>query len=128
MMRVICCAIVMLCGQSSAVAQSTSATTDKVKAGAQVFHRWCAECHGATSVPGTASLQRRYQGAIPAALEQRTAEQLPEALIRLTVRNGMSFMPFFRKTEVTDSDLDALVAYLNSDPVLRVQISTPSPN
>jgi hypothetical protein len=28
------------------------------------------------------------------------------------VRNGITIMPFFRKTEVSDSDLDALIAYL----------------
>ena len=35
----------------------------------------------------------------------------PQA-IRLFTRNGISIMPMFRKTEVTDSDLEAVVAYL----------------
>lgn len=33
-------------------------------------------------------------------------------LIRTFVRNGITIMPFFRKTDVSDTDLDALVAYL----------------
>ena len=33
-------------------------------------------------------------------------------LVRTFVRNGITIMPFFRKTEVSDTDLDALVAYL----------------
>ena len=28
------------------------------------------------------------------------------------MRKGVSIMPFFRKTEVSDADLDALAAYL----------------
>jgi hypothetical protein len=32
--------------------------------------------------------------------------------IRLFVRQGVATMPFSRKTEVSDADLDALVAYL----------------
>jgi mono/diheme cytochrome c family protein len=94
---------------------------DQVVAGLQVFQRWCLECHDAGPRPGTAAAQRKYQGAIPAALEQRSAAQLPDASIRLSVRNGVSFMPFFRKTEVTDRELDALVAYLRSDVALRTQ-------
>jgi mono/diheme cytochrome c family protein len=122
MMRTAYGTVLLLCGVSSAFAQSTPASVDAVKAGAQVFHRWCVECHGPGQHPGTSALQRKYQDAIPAALEQRSAAQLPEALIRLAVRNGMSYMPFFRKTEVTDRELDALVAYLTSEAALRNQV------
>ena len=52
----------------------------------------------------------KYQGTLPALLEERT-DMSPE-LIRTFVRNGITIMPFFRKTEVSDTDLDALVAYL----------------
>ena len=79
-------------------------------AGAQVFRRWCSECHGPGALPGTGALERRYQGTVPAALEERT--DLSGALIRYTVRNGRSFMPFFRKTEISDAELAALSAYL----------------
>jgi mono/diheme cytochrome c family protein len=32
------------------------------------------------------------------------------------VRNGVYVMPFFRKTEISDAELDALVAYLAQPP------------
>jgi hypothetical protein len=52
----------------------------------------------------------KYQGTLPPLLEERT-DMSPE-LIRTFVRNGITIMPFFRKTDVSDTDLDALVAYL----------------
>jgi hypothetical protein len=33
-------------------------------------------------------------------------------MIETAVRNGVNFMPRFRKTEITDADLAAIVAYL----------------
>lgn len=47
---------------------------------------------------------------VPAALEDRR-DLTPES-IRLFVRQGVAMMPFARKTEVSDADLDALIAYL----------------
>ena len=43
-------------------------------------------------------------------LEERT-DLVPE-ITRTFVRNGVSVMPFFRKTEITDAELAALAAYL----------------
>jgi mono/diheme cytochrome c family protein len=84
------------------------ATTAK---GKQVFEYWCATCHGAGQLPGTVALQTKYKGAKPALLEERT-DLLP-AVTKAFVRKGVSIMPFFRKTEITDADLDALAAYLD---------------
>jgi len=82
-----------------------------VEQGRQVFEYWCATCHGPGPIyPGTAALQAKYKGAIPPVLADRT--DLTEAAIRTVVRRGLSIMPIFRKTEVSDADLDALVAYL----------------
>ncbi|HEY8519317.1 MAG TPA: cytochrome c [Gammaproteobacteria bacterium] len=83
-----------------------------VERGAAVFNNWCSACHSrdTRNAPGTTSLQHKYQGAVPAALEDRT-DLTPEA-VRAFVRNGVATMPFFRKTEIDDADLDALVAYL----------------
>jgi mono/diheme cytochrome c family protein len=121
MIRIAYGTALLFCGVSSVFGQGAPVSVDGVRTGMQVFHRWCVECHGEGKHPGTSALQRKYQDAIPAALEQRSASQLPEALIRLAVRNGMSYMPFYRKTEVTDRELDALVAYLTSDAALRTQ-------
>jgi mono/diheme cytochrome c family protein len=83
-----------------------------VEKGHQVFHKWCAPCHapGIKEYPGTVALYAKYHGRIPAALEQRT--DLTAEVITYYVRHGVSVMPFFRKTEVSDKDLKALIAYL----------------
>jgi len=79
--------------------------------GQEVFERWCAACHApGARHPGTQALESLYKGAKPAALEQRT-DLVPE-LTRAFVRTGVSVMPPFRKTEISDTDLTALAAYL----------------
>ena len=79
--------------------------------GQAVFANWCAPCHApGARHPGTQALEALYKGAKPAALEQR-ADLTPE-LTRAFVRTGVSVMPPFRKTEISDADLDALAAYL----------------
>ena len=94
-----------------AAAPVASAQEALAQRGVEVFTYWCAPCHGAgRGNPGTVALEVRYQGSKPAALEQRT--DLTPELTKLFVRNGISIMPPFRKTEITDADLDALAAYL----------------
>ncbi|HEX4025611.1 MAG TPA: cytochrome c [Steroidobacteraceae bacterium] len=84
--------------------------------GKQVFQIWCAGCHeplpGPSYAPpaGTYVLNKRYHGTKPAALEQRT--DLTAAYVKAIVRAGRNMMPPTRKTEVSDTDLDALAAYL----------------
>jgi mono/diheme cytochrome c family protein len=79
--------------------------------GQGVFQYWCAPCHApGPRHPGTQALEALYKGAKPAALEQRT-DLVPE-LTRTFVRTGVSVMPPFRKTEISDADLAALAAYL----------------
>ena len=83
-----------------------------VERGAAVFNNWCSACHsrGPANAPGTTSLQFKYQGTIPAALEDR--QDLTADLVKFFVRNGVATMPQFRKAEVADADVDALAAYL----------------
>ena len=79
--------------------------------GNDVFENWCAPCHApGPRHPGTQALEALYKGAKPAPLEQRT-DLVPE-LTRSFVRTGVSVMPPFRKTEISDADLEALAAYL----------------
>ena len=88
--------------------------------GQAVFLARCVICHGGIpeqtvpgglpSMPGTQALQLRYQGAKPALLEART--DLTPEFITAIVRNGINSMPYFRPTEVSDADLDALGNYL----------------
>ena len=83
-----------------------------VERGAAVFNNWCSACHsrGPHNAPGTASLQNKYQGSVPAALEDRR-DRTPD-LVKFFVRNGVAMMAPLRKTEVSDADLEALAAYL----------------
>ncbi len=95
-----------------AVAGHCGAADDaRVQRGQEVFQYWCAACHGeGPGKPGTFALQAKYKDAKPALLEKR--KDLTPALTRLFVRNGVSVMAPFRKTEIGDVDLDALAAYL----------------
>ncbi|MDE3168544.1 MAG: cytochrome c [Acidobacteriota bacterium] len=75
------------------------------------YQEYCTVCHGAgAGKPGTLALQAKYKGAKPALLADRT--DLTPQLIKTYVRNGIAVMPFFRKTEISDADLDAIAAYL----------------
>ena len=99
----------------AAWSRSTGAVEDRgsaVERGAAVFNNWCSACHarGTQNAPGTVSLQFKYQGSVPAALEDR--RDLTPELVKTFVRNGVATMAPFRKTEVSDADLDALAAYL----------------
>jgi mono/diheme cytochrome c family protein len=98
----------------------------KLGQGYLVYKKWCAGCHAPPFEPapgdreklspisrlplGTNLLEQRYHGSVPAALEQRT--DLTPEIVAHFVRNGVNAMPPFRKTEITDSELDALSAYL----------------
>jgi len=99
----------------AAWSRTTAAVEDRgtsVERGAAVFNNWCSACHsrGPQNAPGTASLQVKYQGSVPAALEDR--RDLTPDVVKVFVRNGVAMMAPFRKVEVSDADLDALAAYL----------------
>jgi mono/diheme cytochrome c family protein len=82
-----------------------------VEHGHEVFAYWCAPCHApGPKHPGTQALEALYKGAKPAPLEERT--DLAPAVTQTFVRSGVSVMPPFRKTEISDADLAALAAYL----------------
>ena len=79
--------------------------------GRAVFWNYCEACHGdGPGKPGTAALAAKYNGTKPALLEQRT-DLTPET-VKTFVRNGVSIMPIFRKTELSDADLAQLADYL----------------
>ena len=112
--------IVLVFAAGTALAQEVSRssswtrTTTKSEGGPKgyvQFQNYCSMCHGeGPGQPGTMALQAKYKGAQPALLSQRT--DLTPQLIKLYVRNGISIMPIFRKTEISDADLDAIAAYL----------------
>lgn len=88
--------------------------------GKVVYDNWCMPCHGAVAppempfggdgLPGTSALRIKYRGELPPVLEDRT-DLVPE-YIRMVVRGGMFGMPITRKTEISDAELEDIVAYL----------------
>ena len=86
--------------------------------GKQVFDRWCASCHAdSVRAPGTVALAAKYGKDMPAALELR--DNLTPEVVQMFVRNGVSIMPRFRKTEISDAELAALGRYLSGSPAQR---------
>lgn len=91
-------------------ARPIAVTPDQPK-GLVLYEQSCAVCHGdGPARPGTRSLAAKYKGAIPALLAER--KDLAPDYIKTIVRHGIAVMPPFRKTELSDADLDAIVAYL----------------
>ena len=107
-------AALALCASSS-VAQPPQSDGPR---GKQVYDYWCLPCHGPglgfpgfNELPGTQQLRIKYRDtAISPLLTERT--DLVPVFVKTIVRQGVSFMPQFRKTEISDADLDALAAYL----------------
>ena len=86
-------------------------TGDDAPDGEAVYERWCSHCHNAgRGNAGTESLQVKYGGRIPAVLLERT--DLTAEAVKVFVRQGVLSMPPFRKTEITDPELNALAGYV----------------
>jgi len=99
-------------------AQAPDGRTAEVERGKQVYEYWCATCHGGGlglpgfgALPGTQQLQLKYRGTDTSPLLEERTDLVPE-FVKVIVRQGISFMPQFRKTEISDADLEALTAYL----------------
>jgi len=107
---------------SLAQAQDRSTQLDQ---GKQVYEYWCLPCHGTglglpgfAELPGTQQLRIKYRDtAISPLLAERT-DLVPE-FVKVIVRQGVSFMPQFRKTEISDAELEALAAYLARNNAAR---------
>ena len=83
----------------------------QIARGSEIYAYWCNACHGPEVIkPGTGALQAKYQGAVPAALSER--RDMAPAFVKIMVRQGISMMPFFRPTEISEPDLEALSIYL----------------
>lgn len=94
-------------------ATAASGSALSVQAGKQLYQRWCVACHGAgPGHPGTTALDALYSGAVPSVLE--TGTSLDATAIAYFVRNGRSTMPTFRKSEISDSELASIAAYLTA--------------
>jgi (+)-pinoresinol hydroxylase len=102
---------------SSALAASGAFAEDVPKqfaAGRVVYDHWCAACHAPGIMhPGTHALMVKYPGGQRATGLITEWHDLPASYVSYMVRHGMSVMPPFRKTEITDAELTALAAYLS---------------
>ena len=87
-----------------------SATSNSARSGADIFANHCSYCHAAGEEhPGTFQLAAT-RGADFAVLEQR--EDLSADYVKYIVRHGLNAMPPFKPTVITETELDALAAYL----------------
>ena len=106
-MRTFGLAAVLLLVSGWAAAQSAPLTAKQAE-GQKLFRSTCFYCHS-ERVWGTFAIERR-RGPADALLEKRT-DLVPE-FVKTVVRNGLGSMPAYRRTELTDAEVDAIVAYL----------------
>ncbi len=100
-------ALAGLAGGSAQAAESPDAHA----AGRAVYTKWCAPCHDPGVIhPGTNALTVKYHGVKPGVLLEW--KDLTPDTVKYLVRHGISVMPHFRKTEISDADLDALAKFL----------------
>jgi mono/diheme cytochrome c family protein len=108
---------------SGAAAGAPASGADPARvAGAAIYGKWCSDCHSTPGGPGSMALERKYHGQLPAILNQRT--DLSPDYIGQVVRHGASFMPSFRKTEISNAELAQLGAYLTPLPQARRHSAT----
>jgi (+)-pinoresinol hydroxylase len=103
---------------SAALSQPPFRSDSPLENGKQVYDYWCLPCHGSGlglpgfgELPGTQQLRIKYRDTAVSPLLTERTDLVPE-FVKVIVRQGVSFMPQFRKTEISDADLDALAAYL----------------
>ncbi len=109
--------LVALAGAALAAA-SPALAADPAHGGA-LYAQWCGYCHDPVSqhqpeLAGTYTLEQRYKGQKPAALVDR--RDLTPDFVHTVVRRGLNVMPFFRRTEISDADLDDIAAFLAKQP------------
>lgn len=106
--------VLMLGGVSAALGAGTDAAASRLVPGRAVYEKWCAACHDPGIIhPGTHALMTKYPGGKRASGAITDWTDLPATYVTFMVRHGMSVMPQFRKTEISDAELAALAAYLS---------------
>lgn len=113
---------------SRSAPQSAFAPKPVRTAGGKVYDKWCSDCHSTPAGSGSMALQRKYGGNPPAILDHRS--DLNPDYVKLVVRQGISFMPTFRKTEISDVELELLAAYVSHLPetgATTVKAAAPNP-
>lgn len=112
MSRLLVLALILAAGPAAASEWKRLPGPAPAERGRAVFESRCAACHGAEpDAAGTNSLAVKYGKDKPALLEQR--RDLKPETVKFFVRKGAGMMPFFRKTEVSDAELEDLAAWLS---------------
>ena len=114
LMGALAAALLLMSAQSQSRVAGAETLAPRYAAGRQVYEKWCAACHDPGIIhPGTHALMTKYAGGSRASGSIAAWTDLPATYVRFMVRHGMSVMPQFRKTEISDSELTALAAYLS---------------
>ena len=107
----------LLIGAASAGAGADAARNSPGRA---VYEKWCAACHDPGIIhPGTHALMTKYPTGSRASGAITQWTDLPASYVTFMVRHGMSVMPQFRKTEISDAQLAALAAYLSRNTAAK---------
>lgn len=101
-------AALLLAAVSAGAFAAEQPLTAHQEQGQKLYRSTCLYCHG-ERVWGTFALERRL-GADRGLLEKRT--DLVAPFVKSVVRNGLGSMPAYRRTELTDADVDAIADYL----------------
>lgn len=97
--------------KTAAATPRQSALAMATEPGERTYLKWCAPCHApGIAHPGTNAIKVKYEGSRPGALIEQA--DLDPGLVKAMVRGGISVMPPFRKTEISDPELDALATWL----------------
>lgn len=81
--------------------------------GKETYDLWCGICHDAGE--GFAGTQMLALTRAEGLSVMKDNDTLVAPYIELVVRKGLGMMPVFRKTEITDEQLEALIEYIGSD-------------
>ena len=100
--------MMLLIGASALVGLARPAGGGELK-GSEVFEHYCTHCHGTDDAPGTVQLSRT-RGKDKGLLTQRT--DLAPEYIEYIVRHGLKSMPPFAPSDLDETKLKALIAFL----------------
>ena len=104
-------ALLLVSGAAGPLAAQEPALSAHQEQGRKLFLSTCIHCHG-EKVWGTFALERRL-GPDRGLLEKRT--DLVAPFVKSVVRDGLGSMPAYRRTELTDAEVDAIAAYLTRE-------------
>ena len=115
-MRTLACVALLL--PVAAWAQTPAAAAAAPTAGQTLYEKNCLICHAAgPSFLGTTVLTARFGKGNGVLLDRK----LPSAYIEHMVRYGAGSMPGFRRSEITDNELQSLIAYMQAQPKKEAQ-------